>query len=524
MKGFWSLILHSHLPFVKHPDYDYFLEEHWLFEAISECYIPLLLNLERLEHEGFDFRLTFSLTPSLCEMLKDEHLMEKYTQHILNRLELCDKEIQRTKNDPNVSKVAFFYKVRFEKIYDYFENVVHRDILQRYRMLLERGKIDIITCAATHGFLPHLATNPKAVEVQIAIGVQSHERTFGQKPQGIWLPECAYFEGLDEVLERHGIKYTILDSHGLVFAAPPPKLGIFAPVYSKNNVAFFGRDNDSSKQVWSSKEGYPGDVNYRDFYRDIGYDLDFEYISPYISPDGTRVFTGLKYHKITGDSNYKEVYDPQVARGKTALHAENFHFNRVQQLSHLETLMERPPLIVSPYDAELFGHWWFEGPDFLYELFKMVEIHKEIKPILPMEYLAQYPKNQVVTPNPSSWGDKGFYEVWLNTQNDWIYRHLHSMADRMEKLAKNNFEITDTTRTRVLNQMLKELLLAQSSDWAFLMTTGTAMEYSVQRTKEHISNFNKLSSQLEEGVKIEFLETLETKNSLFDFIDFRIYA
>jgi len=144
MKGFWSLILHSHLPFVKHPDYDYFLEEHWLFEAISECYIPLLLNLERLEDEGFDFRLTFSLTPSLCEMLKDDHLMKKYTKHLLNRLELCDKEIQRTKNDPSVSKVALFYKERFEKIYDYFENVAHRDILHRYKMLLERGKIDII--------------------------------------------------------------------------------------------------------------------------------------------------------------------------------------------------------------------------------------------------------------------------------------------------------------------------------------------------------------------------------------------
>jgi len=130
----------------------------------------------------------------------------------------------------------------------------------------------------------------------------------------------------------------------------------------------------------------------------------------------------------------------------------------------------------------------------------------------------------VVIPNPSSWGDKGFYDVWLNTQNDWIYRHLHSMADRMELLAKKYFETADTTQTRVLNQMLKELLLAQSSDWAFLMTTGTALEYSVQRTKEHISNFNKLSFGLDEGVNFELLETLETKNSIFNFVDFRIYA
>lgn len=524
-KGYWIPVLHSHLPFVKHPEYDYFLEEHWLFEAITECYIPLLQNMKRMEEEGVDFRLTTSVTPPLAEMLDDQHLMNKYLKYLDKLLELSHKEIERLKDDPSYEPLAHFYKERFENIKDFFTGFLNYNVLNGYRYFKNKGNLEVITCGATHGFLPLMSTNMKAVEVQIRVATESHKKHFGEYPNGIWLPECAYFEGLDEVLARFGIKFFIMDSHGLVYGRPTPRYGVFAPVYTTHGVAAFGRDPESSRQVWSSKAGYPGDVDYRDFYRDIGYDLDFDYISPYIDPDGARVFTGIKYARVTGESERKEPYVPENAQKKAKEHAQNFHYFREKQVEHLSQHMDRLPAIVSPYDAELFGHWWFEGPDFLYHLFCEIDSHQVIKALTPMEYIAIEPKNQVIAPNPSSWGDQGFYDVWINSGNDWIYRHLHHMADTMSRLANAYDANCDFTHHRILNQMVRELLLAQSSDWAFLMTTKTAVEYSVRRTKEHISNFNKLLDMLEEGdINHDFLEWCETKNSIFNFLDFKIFA
>jgi 1,4-alpha-glucan branching enzyme len=385
--------------------------------------------------------------------------------------------------------------------------------------------MEVITCGATHGFLPLLAVNPKSVDVQIRLACETHEKHFGRRPNGIWLPECAYFDGLDTTLAKYGIKFFIMDSHGLLYGKPTPKYGVFAPVFTPSGVAAFGRDPESSKKVWSSKEGYPGDFCYRDFYRDIGYDLDFEYIKDYICPDGARVFTGIKYHKVTGENEPKEAYDPYIAKEKTKEHGANFHFTLAKQIEHIATLMDRPPCIVSPYDAELYGHWWFEGPSFLAETFKQIDEHKIFEAITPMDYLSMQSSNQVITPNPSSWGDKGYYDVWINSGNDWIYRHLHFMADTMVEYAQNYQYDYDFNHTRVLNQMAKELLLAQSSDWAFLMTTETAVEYSVRRTKMHIASFNQLLNMLESGaIDFTLLESLERRDSIFYGLDFRIFA
>jgi 1,4-alpha-glucan branching enzyme len=524
-KGYFVPVLHSHLPFVKHPGFDYFLEEHWLFEAISETYIPLLMGFKELKERGVNFKITISLTPPLCEMLADDYLKQKYHEHLQKMIGLCEKEVERTKEDAYFRDVARFYLERFSSLKEFFEGFLNYDVLNGYRYFAASGNIEIITCGATHGFLPLMSANKKAVEVQIEVAVASHKKHFGRAPNGIWLPECAYYDGLDEILDKNGIKFFFMDSHGLVYAKPTPKFGVFAPIYTPNGVAAFGRDPDSSKQVWSSKEGYPGDVNYRDFYRDIGYDLDFDYIKPYICPDGTRVFTGLKYYRITSSTDYKEVYNRQNALSMTKEHAANFHFNREKQIEYVSQFMDRPPMIVSPYDAELFGHWWFEGPEFLMSVFEEMDKHKVIEAITPMEYLGLYDTNQVAQPNPSSWGDKGYYDVWINGGNDWIYRHLHFMADKMCELADRYKNSKDAIVDRLLNQMARELLLAQSSDWAFLMTTKTAVEYSTKRTREHISNFIKLLDMLEDGgLDEEFLCAVEDKNSIFQGLDFRIYA
>ncbi len=512
MKGYWMPVFHSHLPFIKHPEYEYFLEEHWLFEAITETYIPLLMRFKKLEEEKVDFRITISITPPLAYMLSDELLNEKYKKYLDKMIILSEKEINRTKNSETFHNLAKFYNNLFNNIKTFYYDFLNQNLLNGYRYFMKKGFIEIITCNATHGFLPLLQPEITSVERQVELAVKTHEKFFNEKPKGIWLAECAYYDNLDEILAKYGIEYFFLDSHGLIYGKPLPRYGVFAPIYTPHKVVAFGRDPESSKQVWSAKEGYPGDPNYRDFYRDIGFDLDFEYIKDFISPDGVRVYTGIKYYRVTGDVDLsqKKPYNPEKAMEMTKVHAAHFHISREKQMEHLSKFMDRLPLIVSPYDAELFGHWWFEGPDFLYHLFKEINKHKQFKSILPSEYLRLYPENQVVRPSPSSWGDKGYYEVWLNYENDWIYRYLHQMERDLKSLKEKYKNI------RVLKQMERELLLAQSSDWPFLITTQTAKNYAQKRLKEHISNFYTLKYMLEEDkINYEFLHWLEYKNSIF---------
>ncbi len=525
IKGYWIPVLHAHLPFVKHPEYEYFLEEQWLFEAISESYIPLLMKMQQMVCEDVDFRLAFSISPTLIEMLSDEYLVQQYLKYSDRLIELSEKEIRRLKGEKDFLPLACFYNERFRTIKTFFTDSLDCNLLEGFRRFRDMGKIEIITCAATHGLLPLLSINPQAVEVQIRVAADLFMAYFGKSPDGIWLPECAYYDGLDRLLEKHGIKYFFLDSTGLINGKPAPRFSVYAPVYTPNGIAAFGRDPESSKQIWSSTEGYPGDFHYRDFYRDVGFDLDIKYISPYISPDGARVFTGIKYYGITGNTDHKEAYDPGAAFQKTIEHAAHFHVERNRQMERLGAFMDRPPAVVSPFDAELFGHWWFEGPDFLYHVFCELHIHKTVKSLTPTEYLDLHPMNQVISPSATSWGKEGYYEVWLNTDNDWIYRHLHYMTDTMEDIANKYYNKTDQLNERVLNQLTRELLLAQSSDWAFLITTRTAMEYAEKRTKEHVENFNRLLNDLLSGsIDATFLERLEHKNSIFNELDFRVYA
>ncbi len=404
-KGYLALVLHGHLPFVRHPEHDRFLEEDWLYEAITETYLPLITMFEGLVKDGVDFRLTMSLTPTLVSMLSDPLLQQRYLLHITRLIELAGKEIDRTRNDPRFNPLAHMYWKMFTKARAEFEGTYRGDLVAAFRKFQDLGKLEIITCAATHGFLPLLENN-RAVLAQVLIAVEHYESHFGRSPKGIWLPECGYYPGLDEIVKQAGIRYFFTDSHGLFHATPRPKYGVYAPIYCRSGVAAFGRDVESSKQVWSSVEGYPGDYNYRDFYRDAGFDLDYDYIKPYLHPDGMRVNLGIKYHRITGSSNQKEPYIPQRALERAADHADNYITNREKQVEWLGSMFQdRKPIIVAPYDAELFGHWWFEGPDWLNLVIRKTALeHDTIRMITPTEYLAENPRCQVAEPSPSSWG------------------------------------------------------------------------------------------------------------------------
>lgn len=525
-KGYLLLLLHAHLPFVRHPEHEFFLEENWLYEAITETYIPLIDVFDRLIEEGTDFRITMTISPTLASMLADELLQNRFLKHIDRLIELSAKEMERAGGDSRFRELARMYHEGFKKARYVFEEKYGKNLLTAFKKFQDLGKLDIITCGATHGYLPLMETVPHSIRAQVQVAKEHYESVFGRPPQGIWLPECGYAPGYDQVLADNGIQYFFVETHGILHGSPRPKFGVFAPVYCPSGVAAFGRDLESSKQVWSAEEGYPGDAAYREFYRDIGFDLDLDYIRPYIHPDGIRVNTGIKYYRITGHSNHKELYDPHWAREKAAEHAGNFMFNREKQVEFLEGHMERKPIIVAPYDAELFGHWWYEGPQFLEFLIKKIHHDsKTLQLISAKEYLKENPRNQVLTPSMSSWGYKGYSEVWLEGSNDWIYRHLHEASHRMHELAEKYRNVKNGLMSRALNQAARELLLAESSDWAFIMKTGTMVPYAHQRTREHITRFTRLyedikNSRLDEA----WLKDIEWKDNLFPRIDFRVYA
>jgi 1,4-alpha-glucan branching enzyme len=523
LKGYFCLVLHTHLPYVRHPEYENFLEEDWLYEAITETYIPLILVFEKLLNDRVDFRLTMSLTPTLISMLEDRLLEDRYMRHISKLIELGHKEVERTRWQPEFHHLANMYLGRFYQAREAFERY-QRNLVKAFKYFQDLGKLEIITCGATHGFFPLMDVVRSSIKAQVKVAVSHYEKVFGRQPQGIWLPECGYVPGYDQILKEAGLRYFICDAHGILHGSPRPKYGVFAPVYCKSGVACFGRDLESSKQVWSSIEGYPGDYSYREFYRDIGFDLDYEYIRPYIHPDGVRINTGIKYYRITGDTSHKEPYLPDQAKEKAAEHAGNFMFNRQKQVEYLFDMLQKKPIILSPYDAELYGHWWYEGPMWLDFLIRKIVFDQDtIRLITPSEYLAQNPRNQVITPSMSSWGWKGYNEMWLQGSNDWIYRHLHVASERMSELARGIKQSEGVLR-RALNQALRELLLAQSSDWAFIMGTGTHIDYAVNRTKEHILRFTRLYEDIKaKSIDENWLADLEYKDNIFPDIDYRVH-
>ena len=555
-KGYVSFVLHAHLPFIHHPESNDYLEESWLYEAISETYIPLLKNFKKLVDEGVNFRITMSMTPPLLSMLDNKLLQQKYINYLKNLIELSEKEIKRTTFNEKMNNLSKYYYERYSEDLRLFRDEFKCDLISQFKHFQDIGVLEIITCGATHGYFPILYVNEKTVRAQIAVGVQTYERYFGKKPRGIWLPECGYVPEADKYLREFGVDYAIVESHGVLYANPTPVYGTLAPIVSPQGFTVFGRDMESSRQVWSSINGYPGDYNYRDFYRDIGYEADYDYIKPYIAHNGVRVHTGIKYHRITGDTDNKDIYDIQWAKDSAERQAGHFLNSRTEQIENASHYMNKPPIVLCPYDAELYGHWWYEGPYWLYILFKKIyydECNFEL--ITPSEYMDKYPEIQQCQPCRSSWGANGYSEVWLNPSNDYAHKHLHTAGDRMCELAYkfrdsydtlNNLDnqikelkkekkpITSITssskyrntklQVRALNQAARELLLAQSSDWLFIITNNTMVDYAHRRIKDHIGRFTRLYNELNSGkIDRKFLSEIEEKDCVFPDIDYRIY-
>ncbi|MBW2732722.1 MAG: DUF1957 domain-containing protein [Deltaproteobacteria bacterium] len=522
--GSLAMVLHAHLPFVRHPELDLSLEEGWLFEALCETYLPLLDALWRLRDEGCDYTLTLALSPPLLAMWCDESLQQRFEQHLAGRLALLSREQTRTAGDQGLQEVLAHYAEQLGRVEEIWRTL-DGDISGAFAALQTQGYLELMTCAATHAHLPLLSSDD-ARWAQISIAVEQHQRFFGVAPRGIWLPECAYEKGIDVLLARAGLRHFVLESHAIEHARPQPEAGTSRPIFcAESGVAAFGRDPQAAEQVWSRESGYPGDPVYRDFYRDIGFDLPREALGPLVPEDGPRRFTGFKYHRITGGAERKAIYHPLVAAQRARQHAQHFLAARQQQLQGGD---HQANLVVAPYDAELFGHWWHEGVTWLEEVLRQASTTRHAPQLVTLAgYLNAHPTQHVAQPSGSSWGEGGYHAYWLHESNRWIYPELHQATDRLVAALRHLMACDgpELMQERAAAQATRELLLAQASDWAFMMRADSAADYARRRVRQHLDQTNALCQDLEQGtIDVTRLEVLESRDNLFPDLDWRALA
>ena len=506
------LVLHAHLPYV-HSSAPGSLEEDWYFQALLECYLPLLDVLEAAAADPSQQpRLSMGLSPTLLSLLSNRNLSERFGSWLAVRQELL---LQAPSGFEAAAADLAQHLTQATSTWQRCGG----NLLPRFQKLQQAGVLDLLTCAATHGYLPLLRDCPEAVRAQLLTAVREHQRLLGVRPQGIWLPECAYYEGLDRLLVGCGLRYAILDGHGLLHGQPRPRYGVYAPICTPAGMAFFGRDSESTLPVWSARDGYPGDPDYREFHRDLGWDLAASELEQ-------RGITcprplGLKLHKVSGRQcslDAKQAYDPAGAMAAARRDAGHYLQGRAQHLQRLETAMERRPLLVAPFDAELFGHWWFEGPRFLAELFRQAE-HHGVGLITLRDALSRGDSLQLCQPSPSSWGQGGYHNYWLNDSNAWVIPEWNRASRAMvQRVSRGVGSERDRT---LLNQAGRELLLAQSSDWSFILRAGTTTELARERIERHLGRFWQLLQAIDDHATLDedWLAAICAEDGLFPSIN-----
>jgi 1,4-alpha-glucan branching enzyme len=565
--GSFTFVLHSHLPYViAHGKWPHGMD--WLNEASAETYIPVLNVLNDLVEEGYSPKLTIGISPVLCEQLSDESFKREFSSYLETKIAAAENDIQEFSKHARklLLQLAHMWKDYYGRIKSDFEERYNRDMISQFKKLQDAGHIEIITCAATHGYLP-LLSQDTSVQAQIKQAVQSYTQSFGKPPQGIWLPECAYRprykwtppvdtglgrksylrKGVEEFLSENGIDYFIIDNALLKggkaigvymdrFDALKTLWGQFQKEYSprkeeidktprevylvgtegKKPVAIFTRDPDTGLQVWSGEWGYPGDGNYLDFHKKH-------------FPGGHR------YWKITSaksDLADKWEYFPEDAQKRIPENASHYKDLIKSLLVDYQKKTKKKGIVCAPYDAELFGHWWFEGTQFLKLVLKSVADDPQIELTTCSSFLDEAKPTQVITIPEGSWGEGGYHYIWLNQWTQWTWKHIYEDEVRMQKLVQEFGHTEDDKLIHILKQLARELFLLQASDWQFLISTWSARDYAELRLSEHHQNFVRLAEMAEKYGRGEwvdegewtFLGDLEARDSLFEDVNFKWFG
>jgi 1,4-alpha-glucan branching enzyme len=493
--------------------------------------------------EGISPKVTIGLTPVLCEQLADEKFRLEFLEYLHQKEETAElnrKEFREQK-EPELEQLADLWTTYYSSVRERFERAYQSNLIGAFRKLQDDGHIEIITCAATHGYLP-LLSQDSCIRAQVQIGVESYRLHFGRDPKGIWLPECAYRpgyawkspidegsppvlrKGIEEFLSEVGIRYTFIDSHLLrggkaigvylvrfeglrkLWEQYEKELGVDAEIKERSPydvhwigsglphrapVAIFTRDPETGLQVWSGEHGYPGDGNYLDFHK-------------------KKFPGGHRYWKVTSakaDLGDKLQYVLSNVEARVQENAGHFK-EMVKGILHQHARNQVPlPIVCAPYDTELFGHWWFEGPRWVYYVLKYMNTDPEIRVCTGSEHLDTVQAAPVVSLPEGSWGEGGFHYIWFNDGNRWTWSYVYAAEQKMVNAVKNLSYRADANIQRLLRQMGRELLLLESSDWQFLISTQAAADYAERRLLGHAHAFDRLH---------EFLERLASGDALSD--------
>jgi len=523
-RGAIALVLNAHLPFVR--DYQksgenlfFSVEEDWFFEALSETYLPLLGVFERLEAAGVPFSLGLSLSPLLCHMMQDEFLIQKFIAYTDKQIEFGLCEADRTQAIPELNKLAKIYcdhaverKIAFTERYEC-------NLLKVFDYYQRKGRIEIIAAPATNPFLPFFRNCPETIQAQIEIALAAYRRYFNRYLAGFWLPELGWCAELDTSLRPYNMKYTIVDTHGFVFGRPLPTRGSFCPVKTPSGMIIFSRDYYAGKDFDSI-----GTESCRDNSRDAGYELPSQELLPFINANGVRMRTGYKYW-ARADGGQDTVYNPDSAAQSAVGQARVFLEAQNARLAQAAELMEETPLCLCACNADDFGRFFYEGPVFLEALFRLSAEFPGIKFMTPSEYLQTRDSLsiQISVPEFSSCGINGYAETWLDSPNDWLYRHLARAQERMIELAQR-FPDTSGLNERTLNQAARELLLAQASDWPKLLYRRESSEYAHTQIEDALRNFTTIYESLGSNyISTEWLTKLEKRHNVFPNINYRVF-
>jgi 1,4-alpha-glucan branching enzyme len=558
--GYFALVLHSHLPYVlSHGTWPHGTD--WLVEAAAETYIPLLNVLRRLVSEGISPQVTIGVTPVLAEQLADDRFREEFLAYLHLKQEVArenEGEFLR-RGDHQLADLAHFWWRYYEDIERDFRERYGSDLVGALRQLQEDGHIEVMTSAATHGYLPLLGRDT-SVQAQVRLGVASYRHRFGRDPAGIWLPECGYRprypwqrpvgapgskpelrKGVEEFVAEAGLRYFIVDSHLL---AGGEALGVYLDRFEAlrrlwersaqgvvreptertvyrtylasstgdpaKSPAVFARDTRTAIQVWSGEHGYPGDYWYLEFHK-------------------KHFPGGLRYWRVTertSDLGVKAPYEPERVPQRLRDQADHF-VDVLRGVVQEQARKQDFPVVCSPYDAELLGHWWFEGPEWLYQVLKRLARDEVVHTITCREYLEVNPPVEMVRLPEGSWGQGGFHWVWLNEWTEWTWRHIYEAEDRLATVLAQAPAQPTGTLAAVLDQLVRELLLLESSDWQFLITTWSARDYAENRFSTHFEDFRTLAAAAEgllagramEPGERALLEMLSRRDGLFPEVD-----
>ncbi len=535
---YFSLVLHSHIPYVQsHGSWPHGMD--WLYEAAAESYLPLLRVFERLQEEGLPARVNISFTPVLMEQLKSPSFAVGFKEYLKMKVEIArrDRGYFEKAGPKPLLPLTEYWESWYAGLLEMFSGRCQEDIIGAFRKLQDSDQIEVLTSAATHGYFP-LLSEDDSIRWQVRQGRYCYEKYFGRKPTGFWLPECAYRpgyawksplggrdavsrNGVDEILGEEGLGCFFVDTHLLsggeargVYLDRFPALKLLWEKFKKeyqpgqevaktpylpylaypSKVPFLVRDEKSGTQVWSGKTGYPGDGWYLEFHK-------------------KHFPGGMRYWRITaGDADLgdKLPYDPERVRGRLEENAEHF-------VDSLRTSLKDHDdgVVVALYDTELFGHWWFEGPEWLYLVLK--KIHRvEVKPQTASRCLEALQPHSMVSLPEGSWGTGGFHWIWLNEGTSWIWEKIYFIEKQAMKLKSSSPAKDD----RILKQFIREKFLLESSDWPFLISTWTARDYSENRAAEHYLRAKTLAEWLQRDAPLipaeaKLLETWEEEDKLF---------